>query len=152
MRQTKKKTDARAKTAKKKLWNSAADEHDAQMKMELELLCSKDQESNKLVDFCGASYVDTCSHTPPPTCWHMLIVCRLDSHSQSRWSYHEINCEGCVQRLFSGHQFLGGQGTCWRRHRATGALKSLIYQQFTCTSNIKIYFKKYSENLCFLLF
>ena len=63
MRQTKKKTDARAKTAKKKL--SAADEHDAQMKMELELLCSKDQESNKLVDFCGASYVDTCSHTPP---------------------------------------------------------------------------------------
>ena len=48
MRQTKKKTDARAKTAKKKL-SAAADEHDAQMKMELELLCSKDQESNKLL-------------------------------------------------------------------------------------------------------
>ena len=63
MGRSRKKTDAPAKTTKKEL--SAADEHDAQMKMELEKLCSKDQESNKLVDFCGASYVDTCSHTPP---------------------------------------------------------------------------------------
>ena len=62
MGRSRKKTDAPAKTAKK---SSAADEHDAQMKIELEKLCSKDQESNKLVDFCGASYVDTCSHTPP---------------------------------------------------------------------------------------
>ena len=91
----------------------------------------------------------TCSHTPP-TCRHMLIVCRLDSDSQSRWSYHEINCQTRVQRLFAGHQFYGGQGTCWRWHR--GALKSLICQQFTCMSNIKIYFHKYSENLWFFLF
>ena len=67
MGRSRKKTDAPAKTAKKKL--SAADEHDALMKLELEHLCSKEQESNKLVDFCGALYVDTCSHTPPP---HML--------------------------------------------------------------------------------
>ena len=71
MGRSRQKTDAPAKTAKKKL--SAADEYDAQMKMELELLCSKDQESNKLVDFriCGASYVAH-AHIPPPhadTCW-----------------------------------------------------------------------------------
>ena len=43
MRQTKKKTDAPAKTAKKKL--SAADEHDAQMKMAFVFKRSREQQA-----------------------------------------------------------------------------------------------------------